>query len=653
MSIDKYLEQVDLVDYYITKNIVNLVKNDNELENIMDNIFILSYNNKINKNSLNILLENKEYKIIEKLIKYNNLILDYKNKNEQNLFMNLVEIEYFHDLIINMFNTLEIDFLIKIITENDVYKVNFIDTIIYLIIANEEYILTKYNIHNFNKLIEIIKMIYLLGKEDKTFLLTKLCNKIIDKNVLKYIINYIDPKNIDIYPDENLFTCIDYLILNNNLEILNIIVNKVTYIYFINIDYNSLLKLIEEFKDIKDSLPVIIKLVFDILKKSNIAKIKNNRNQNIFYYLLNIGNKIIDYRILLKHINLINIYEQDIDGNSIYNIIKKIYTKKEVNEILSKYEKKEYKLNINLKNYLIYTETGLFNADVLHNIIYTIIFLKKYKNLRIPNIAWMNINNKKNNELMELSNNDMYINSLLKVYFYNFNTILPHLIMWKNKTNYIIDVNLINWLLDPKLNNKRYVYIKLSINLLNKENSRHANLLLIDNKNKIVERFEPYGEIYYYNSLELNTTIINEIAKPLGYQFIFSQPYPGFQTRSDEFNDYNKVNGDPFGYCLAWCFLYLEINMYKEKLNLEKEVSTIDIINNYIINKFKGDFKMSENIYMCFIRYYGKNLDNEKNKLLKKLKINKQLLYQNNIDNIKYKEIINKLNKELINIIKK
>ena len=62
---------------------------------------------------------------------------------------------------------------------------------------------------------------------------------------------------------------------------------------------------------------------------------------------------------------------------------------------------------------------------------------------------------------------------------------------------------------------------------------------------------------------------------------------------------------------------------------------------------------MSENIYMCFIRYYGKNLDNEKNKLLKKLKINKQLLYQNNIDNIKYKEIINKLNKELINIIKK
>ncbi len=234
----------------------------------------------------------------------------------------------------------------------------------------------------------------------------------------------------------------------------------------------------------------------------------------------------------------------------------------------------------------------------------------------------------------------------MRLYFFNFNFILPHIIIWKNKNNYFCDSNLLNWI----INNKKidFVYIKLSINLLNNQNSRHANIIIIDNKNNIVERFEPYGEINYYNSLDLNNFIVSNISQPLNYEYKFIQSFPGFQTRSDDVNVFNKTYGDPFGYCLAWCFLYLEIRLI---INNNNNINPITVINNYIINKFKND-NIVDNIYISFIRYYAVGLDRQKNELLIKYNIDPALIYHNNIDSKKYSMIINKLNNELINIIK-
>ena len=251
-----------------------------------------------------------------------------------------------------------------------------------------------------------------------------------------------------------------------------------------------------------------------------------------------------------------------------------------------------------------------------------------------------------------MSNNQKYVISLTKLYFNYFNSWTPFIIIWRNKNNYYFDENLLNSIFQNK--NNKYIYIRLSLSLIDDDNdnsTRHANIILIDNEKKIVERFEPYGEINYFNSHDINTMIIKRIVEPLNYEFKFVQPYPGFQTKSDEFNKYNKVYGDPYGFCLAWCLLYVETKILLDKEKNIK-INPIDSINNYIIHKFKKDFPILEkdnqnNLYMIFIRFYGKKLDTEKNNLLKKLKIEPSILYNIDLSQEKYKDILLKINKEL------
>jgi len=654
-DIKKYLDQVDLIEYYITKNICKLIKNKKDKKIIYKNKFLLAINNKNNKTSLDILLENNENTIILDLIKDDYTILDFKNKNEINFLTKLLESNFFYDKFDNIFNNIIKDddiFKLKILSDVNIDNNNFIDKIISIINSNSnENIFTKTNI------IEIIKLIYSLGKEDKLLLITKITRDITNEKILNYIFDNIKLINFDIYPDDNLLTCVDYLILHYNLEVLYKIIDNINYVYFININTNSLINLLQEFlnddnKLILPDLDKLIKLIFKILEKSNISKIKNNKNQNIFFVILKLIK--IDYKILSNYLVQydIDLFDQDIDGVSLFNIINKKYNSEEKQYIIN--NKKEKNLltkiykndNYDLTKLLIQSNIGIFSSDIIHNILYTILFLEKYKNLGIPYFFQNNKYLNKQKILLDLSNNDKYISNYLKIYFYNFNLLLPHLIIWKNKNNYFIDPNLLIWIRNNNYNN--FVYIKLSINLLNKENSRHANLIIIDNVNKIIERFEPYGEINYYNSIDLNNFIINVIAKPLNYKFKFIQSYPGFQTRSDDLNKFNKTYGDPFGYCLAWCFLYLEIKL----LINNKNVNPIDIINNYIINKFKNNYAIVDNVYLTFIRYYAINLDKNKNMLLNRYKIDPSILYHNNIDNKKYMKIITKLNEELMNIIK-
>ena len=61
-------------------------------------------------------------------------------------------------------------------------------------------------------------------------------------------------------------------------------VPKTNYIYFINVENNFLFELIENyFKNDGFEKDKFIKLIFDILSKSNLSKIKNKKNENIFF----------------------------------------------------------------------------------------------------------------------------------------------------------------------------------------------------------------------------------------------------------------------------------------------------------------------------------------------------------------------------------
>ena len=275
--------------------------------------------------------------------------------------------------------------------------------------------------------------------------------------------------------------------------------------------------------------------------------------------------------------------------------------------------------------------------------LYTIYLLNNYsKYMSIPGFSQSPEYFNKQETLITLSNNDKCVLDLVKFFFYDYNTWLPHLIVWKNKNNYWIDENLIKYLKTTG-STKHFVYIKLSVYVIENSDTRHANVIIVDNKKKIIERFEPYGEIIYNNLHDLNNMIKINIADKLGYQFVFIQPYPGFQSRSDEYAIYNKTFGDPMGYCLAWTILYIDVKMLLFKNNFD--INPIDFINWYIINQFDKDFpeiksESETNKYMTFIRYYSKKLDSRKVDLLKDLNIEPNILYRNEIP----KKVVKKLN---------
>lgn len=678
-------KKISLVDCFITKNINELVNKKEDFEFIKNNNYVLGITNKLGKNSLNILLENSQFKILKELIEYDVRILRFKNRNEKNFLMSLVSYEEFYPLIIKLLKTKKnniienyYQFKIRLLSEVDANNYNFVDLCIELININYESEIKK-----LIPIIKILKLIYELDKEEIFLIITKLCREITNKDILQKILEYINPKNLDIYPDLNNNTCVDYLILEDNFKSLNYLIDRIEHIYFINFEENSILILLDNL-DETTMTTNMIELIFKILSKSNINKLKDMYNENILFKLLKLFD--LNKTTIKKFINYFDIFEQNTNGENIYELILEKY-KNDVHNILDnkyiidsqitytindKIEIIPIVYNFDIKKYLKQTHYGVFISDSLHNMIYTYIIIKR-NDVMIPFLQENNTIylNEANN--LNLSNNDKDILGTIKFYFYNFNKFLPHLIIWKDKNNYFIHSELIN-LIKLYSKSKRFLYIKLSIIATNKTqgNIRHANLILVDNLKRTIERFEPYGEIYFANCFALNQVLEEELANKLEYKFIFIQSYPGFQIRSDEFNEKNKSYGDPGGFCLAWCFLYLEIKLYYEyetlkKMNretrelvekIEDDEQVIKLINNYVINNFEEDFpnlKTDEqnNLYMTFIRYYARGLDKAKNELIRSYGLNVSTIYHLDLDDKIHKKIIYNLNNDISNINKK
>jgi hypothetical protein len=609
-TFDKYLIKVDLIDYYITKNICSLIEKEESYNFIINNPILLSVVNKLNKNSLMILLENKKYEIIKNLIATNNNLLGFKNYNENTLFNILLQHNILYDYINEIILTFNSCIVIELLTSKNKDDETFQNLIIKLL--NE---CVNYNVIEYKKIIEIFKSIIKLNNENKILLITIICREIKKNEMTFDILNRIIPLDFEtIYSDEYLLNAIDYLLIKNDINSIELILNRTKKIKFCNFENLFLFNYVEN-NDFDEKITNILLL---LIEKSNINKFKNKNNENLLEILIN--NNKIEIDKLKKYFELFGMK----------NNIKKIKN----NKIL------------NLKEILMKAELNIFLSSPIYNMLYLLHILKKYDNVIIP----YNIKSQEeiinDNLLLNLSDIDYFLSSYLKIYKNDYNSFTPHLIIWKNKWNYYIDNNLIDFL---KTNiNKRYVLIKLSIVLLENSDTRHANYLIVDNKKKIIERFEPYGEIEIGNSLELNKMIDNNICKKINYQFCFSQLYPGFQIKSDELNIYNKNIGDPSGYCLAWCYMYIEVKLIYENSD------TANIINNYIINKFSKDFNeidSSMNKYIYFIRYYSKYLDSNKNKLLKSFGIKNY--YKKEFKPNEEKNIITNINKHLLKCILK
>ena len=166
----------------------------------------------------------------------------------------------------------------------------------------------------------------------------------------------------------------------------------------------------------------------------------------------------------------------------------------------------------------------------------------------------------------------------------------------------VIPIDAINEILECK--DKRFIYINLIISWENK-NIGHANMLLIDNINKTIERFEPFQSLNL--SLKIDKKFNNDVLKKINlndYKYISPidiSPKIGIQNKADAYN----------GMCVTYCIIYLQLRLMNP--DIEKK-----IIIKYLLSKKKNEII---NIILRYARYIENSL--KKNSFMVNLELNK------------------------------
>ena len=168
--------------------------------------------------------------------------------------------------------------------------------------------------------------------------------------------------------------------------------------------------------------------------------------------------------------------------------------------------------------------------------------------------------------------------------------------------------------------NKRFVIVPLSISPPSDCNVSysHANILIFDNKQKTVERFETYGnkkfrDQKYYDSFDNKFEKL--VKKHLKYKYLRPKdicPIKGLQF-IEELNIKKNIEtireDDPSGFCVAWSFWYADLRMTYPDIEQKKlQIKAIEIINKNPIT------------FRRFIRNYAQFILDEKKNIYIKIK---------------------------------
>lgn len=313
-----------------------------------------------------------------------------------------------------------------------------------------------------------------------------------------------------------------------------------------------------------------------------------------------------------------------------------------LNKSINSIEKKDYNY-INSEVDIVKSNkkynTGLFNTDVFHNIFYVLYLLKKYDNLAIPYQKFVDKNYNEDNHdiIMQALGYDKSYQMIYDIYTMSLNYLYPTtpwLILWKDRHLYYIHKDLFT-IIEKLSHDKKLRFIMIKISLIVSTEFTHANMIIIDLKDNSVRRFEPYGISDVNDEEYLDTLLKDNISNALNKKVKYYRPndyleITKFQSVSnDHMNDYRK-SGDPMGYCLAWCLWYVEL-----KIN-NPDILEIELIDN-ASKKIIKYYKKSNNPYLSFIRDYSRKLNEQKDKILKSIKINVNELYDVNykVSNLK------------------
>ena len=548
---------------------------------------------------------------------------DYINNKDRNnnTFTYYLEFTNFYDLIIK-YPKLDWEYLISELTIN-------------LVISNLKY----------KDLKDFLSIYKLPIEQKKQYLFSILANNELKiENKIKILDTFSDDEiNIK---DINGFGLLYYAIQYDDEKLFDYLLTRNIDIYYN--DYDNILNN-AIFYDIKNNIKKytpkiinrLIKINDNFMNESN--HLQNNIAHNILYLRINTNNDKPDYSIdldilkygnsdcwnqldnmkkspleLLTKLNY-DIYSKLINNISISaDIIKKIEEQEIDKRWIKLYKlQSEYKYNndIIIDKYP-YSHNSSWDCMLVFESLYNFYIIDNY-DIEFP------------------INESFLLKNISYDYTFPFDKIVQNQAIFPWKIYYFSeDEYYIHQYVNNIINSykKRFLFITITIVKYNNNNySYHLNILIFDNKNKIVERFEPHGSINDNDTMD--DILEEELTWNTGFKYIRPKEYMqhlSFQAISDEGNEKNVKYGDPGGYCGAWCYWYLETKLKNPDIDSKTLV-------HKLVNKLNHqDIKFSE-----YIRNYANKLTIEKNKYLEIIGIDPKNISNVNISNEDFHKIIN------------
>jgi ankyrin repeat protein len=411
--------------------------------------------------------------------------------------------------------------------------------------------------------------------------LTNFDDNILGKDDLKNILlKLIENTNLNIQTNEGI-TCLHLLIDNNFLvdkDIIKILESGKKELN-IFISDNENLNGIERINNNKDYIEIIVSAYFNRLKfikeKLNINWEKYCAENDINNVMKSLNKKSGDVEHLCKDKIRKTIIE---DKNSV-----------------PRYED----LNLNFDNDIVMNNNCFYTGSTL-DIVFGLIFLNKFPNVNFILSYPLSENSKLNEYYKKIGN----YNSNK----FEFNNIE---IIWSFHKLILIE-NFESLLIDNINKDKRFIIIPLGIELAE---GSHANIIIIDKKNKTIERFEPNGSNeprnFPYNKNLLDNLLKNKFQQLLmEYTYIKPSEYLpiiGFQMLEIINDNKCKMIGDPNGYCAVWCIFYAKYRL--ENPDVKQDKLVYKIINN---------IKLQNKNFKLVIRNFSKNISSIRDNFLKK-----------------------------------
>jgi hypothetical protein len=593
---------------------------------IKDKLFDINKGNINGQNIIHLLFRYGFDKLAEKYYKlYSNLLFHF----DSDIYLPII-------YCIDRFDTFSkcFDYMIKINKDIDIYNnVSIFNDNLFSKIIDQNENKEKYS----ELLIKNIDLIDFEKPKMSPILIQSI--KLNRTDLIEYFIK--NNKGIDI-KDYAYLLPINIASQNNNINVVKLILEKNDNIGYggINNEYLPLNIAINN-----NFIDLALILVEHIKNYNTIDRYKNTYLHYIADKLLSEEIKNTDIEKKLKHILKKIILKVNIDYKNIDNITPrqlltnyiKMKKNNDIMKILSTISKEKDSPGstsdrIDIINNKTKFKNGLFISDIFHNMIYCIYLLNKYDNLMIPFYKF-----DKNKYMENISNFNMInipydkhfklmyeILNVTNKYLY---PLLPSVIIWKSKDLNYINEDLFQIIKNTlKFDGKRFIMIKIT--LVIGVQYTHANVILIDLKDNSIRRFEPYGISDIDDEFYLDKIIHEKVSEVLDRKMKYYSPsdyldLSKFQLISNDGNNNYRKAGDPGGYCLAWCFWYVELKMNNSEIDEEKLMIKAG-------NKITKYYKNTDNPYLYFIRDYSRKLNDEKDKILKKIKFKNNELYDIN-----------------------